>query len=201
MKTIVLCCCLCLWLAVFSGGTALMLRYENIAGSTGDAPAVWPAASRIERTPGRATLIMLAHPKCPCTLVSIEAFSALLAENTDRVTAHVLFLKPERAGADWTQTSLWRAAAAIPGASVSCDDTGAEAARFGSETSGDVLLYDAHGHLTFHGGLTAARGRTGPSLGQNALGALLAGIRPTQSTTPVFGCPLNSPQSCPTSIR
>ena len=137
-----------------------MHRYDNTPGSAGQAPAGWPAASRIQRTPGQATLVMVAHPKCPCTRATLEELTALMAQSTGKVTAHVLFFKPADAGDEWAQTALWRTAAAIPGVTVSADAGGVEAKRFGGETSGDTFLYNADGRLAFHGGITAARRRS-----------------------------------------
>ena len=55
----------------------------------------------------------------------------------------------------------WRSAAAIPGVTVHVDHDGGEARRFGAETSGFVVLYDAHGELLFAGGITTGRGQAG----------------------------------------
>jgi hypothetical protein len=197
MKTGFLLLCGGLWLALLGTGTALMLRYESTPGASGQAPVEWPVASQLRRTPGEATLIMLAHPKCPCTGASLDELAALMAENRGHVTAHVLFLKPENAQDDWTKTTLWRTATAIPGVTVSTDHAGVEAARFGGETSGDVLLYDAQGRLAFHGGITVARGHVGGNAGHTALAALLAGNPTSQTHTPVFGCPLTASRQCP----
>jgi hypothetical protein len=182
-----------LWLALLGVGMGAILRYEFTAGAAGQAPAQWPVASVVHREPGQATLIMFAHPKCPCTRASVEELAELLAENSGPLTAHVLFLKAVNTGDDWTQTSLWRTAAAIPGVKVSLDERGAEAARFGSETSGDVVLYNAAGRLAFHGGITAARGHFGANAGRNAVSTLLAGTPAPQTRTPVFGCSLLNP--------
>ncbi len=182
-----------LWFALLGGGSALLARYESTAGPAGPAPAEWPEASPLRRAPGMATLVMVAHPQCPCTRASIEELAALLAEGAGRVTAHVVFLQPENGGADWTQGASWQAAAALPGVTVSADAAGAEAGRFGGETSGDVLLYDARGRLIFHGGITAARGRAGANAGRSTLTDLLAGHPTLRTRTPVFGCPLTTP--------
>ena len=53
------------------------------------------------------------------------------------------------------------------------DDDGAEARRFGAETSGQTLLYDEHGALLFSGGITGARGHAGDNAGRASLVALL----------------------------
>jgi len=175
-----------------------MTRYDYTAGAAGQAPALWPTASGIQRAARGATLVMVAHPKCPCTRASLDELAALMAENHGTVTARVLFFRPEGTADDWAQTALWQAASAIPGVTVSSDVAGAEAKRFGGETSGDVLLYDAGGRLAFHGGVTATRGQAGTNAGQTALAALLHGTDPAQTRTPVFGCPLTTKAiSCP----
>jgi len=179
-------------------GVAALIHYDYTPGSAGLTPATWPAASHISRAAGQATLVVVAHPKCPCTRATLQELAALMAERRGAVTARVLFFKPAGAPDDWAHTDSWRTAAAIPGVTVSCDEAGAEAQRFGGETSGDTFLYDATGRLTFHGGITAARGMAGENAGHTALADLLAGQRTPQSRTPVFGCPVTAlDTTCP----
>jgi len=116
-----------------------------------------------------------------------------------KVAATVLFVKPEGFDEGWEHTDLWQEAARIPGVSVVSDE-GGEAARFGAFTSGQALLYDSNGNLLFSGGITSARGHEGDNNGVNAIQSLVAsagadaGPR-AESTTPVFGCPLQDPGS------
>jgi hypothetical protein len=180
-----------LWLGLIAAGMGLMMAYENTAGVSGSTPEEWPRASGLERTPDRATLVMAAHPKCPCTRATIEQLALAMAQSGGRVTAHVLFFRPKGASEDWSRTDLWKAAAAIPGVVVSSDEASREAARFGGETSGGIHLYDAAGRLIFRGGLTAARGQAGESDGLAALSALLAGRTSPLTRTPIFGCALD----------
>jgi hypothetical protein len=91
---------------------------------------------------------------------------------------------------DWERTDLWRQAAAIPGATVTRDDDGHEAALFRAETSGQTFLYASDGDLLFTGGTTGARGHAGDNAGRAALLALLRREAPDRRATPVFGCPL-----------
>ena len=70
------------------------------------------------------------------------------------------------------------------------DDDGAEARRFGVETSGQTLLYDARGALIFSGGITGSRGHAGENAGAAALAALLTRGAAAQRGADVFGCPL-----------
>src|SRR5882672_12720150 len=130
----------------------MILNYQNVSGSIGIAPEHWPAEAQITLDSKHDTLVMFAHPQCPCTRASMEELNRLLAQSEGRVTARVVFLKPGKFSDDWTKTDLWRSAAAIPGVTVHEDLDGAQARLFGAETSGDVLLYDIHGQLLFKGG-------------------------------------------------
>ena len=78
----------------------------------------------------------------------------------------------------------------LPGASIVRDDEGAEAHRFGVETSGQTLLYDRSGALVFSGGITGSRGHAGENAGELALISLLTNGRSDRRATSVFGCPL-----------
>jgi hypothetical protein len=71
------------------------------------------------------------------------------------------------------------------------DPGGREATRFGADTSGATLLYDAAGRLAFAGGLTMSRGHEGNSFGEERIVALLTGTTPDRNDSPVFGCPIH----------
>jgi hypothetical protein len=154
------------------------------------APLTWPEASRLERDRSQPVLVMFIHPHCSCSRASLGELERLIAECQGRFRAHLLFIQPDGTPAGWADTDLWRRAAAIPGANVSLDAAGAEARRFGSETSGHVVLYAPDGRLLFHGGITIARGHEGDSPGRAALRSLLRGEDTTPALVPVFGCAL-----------
>jgi hypothetical protein len=179
-----------LWLFAISTGMGFLWNYESIPGAAAAAPAQWPADSRIKRAPERATLVMLAHPQCPCTRASMSELARLMTQAQGRVTAYVLFVKPSGFPADWVQTDLLTSAAAIPGVHVVPDDDGAEARRFHAATSGQTMLYDTQGRLLFSGGITRARGHAGDNAGRAAIVSLLTTAEAEQQATPVFGCPL-----------
>lgn len=183
-----------LWLAAVAAGMAALMDYSSQPGPAAAAPAEWPSDSRLERDSSRPTLVMLAHPRCDCTRASVAELAELLARASHKPRVHVVFVKPGTVGANWEQTSLWRAAAAIPGVTLLRDDDGLEARRFQVQTSGQILLYDAHGRLIYAGGTTAARGKGGENAGRTAiLAALDTAHHPHSSSEPVYGCALFGP--------
>ena len=111
------------------------------------------------------------------------------------VNANVVFVKPAGFDEAWEQSDLWRSAMAIPGVTVTEDENGVEARRFGSETSGQVELYSATGALLFSGGITGSRGHSGDNDGRTAILSLLTTGRAAKTETPVFGCPLHNAPS------
>lgn len=187
-----------LWLLMVCTGIGFLRNYESTPGVAAAAPAAWPADSRIARAPALATLVMLAHPRCPCTRASIGELARLMAQAEGRVKAYVLFVRPSNFSDEWAQTDLSASAAAIPGVSVVRDDEGIEAGRFHAATSGQTMLYDAQGRLLFSGGITSARGHAGDNEGRTAIVSLLNADKAAQKQTPVFGCPLFAQTECPT---
>ena len=185
--------CTCLWMLAIVSGLCYMANYDATPGTVAVNPSVWPAGTSITRDSQKFTLIMAAHPRCPCTRVSIDELAKILERTSTGVNVQILFFKPR--GADWAPTGIWRQAAAIPGASTVWDEDGVEAARFGAHTSGHTLLFDHHGTLLFSGGLTRSRGHAGPSIGNRAVASWLTPNETGAGTSLVFGCALNDLQS------
>jgi hypothetical protein len=183
----------CLWMGSIVVGMAVLMDYSSQPGIAAAAPTAWPADTRLTRDPDRPTLVMLAHPRCDCSKASVSELAELLARARHRPRVYVVFVKPGGAAAEWEQTSLWKSAAAIPGVTVLRDDLGVEARRFHVQTSGQVLLYDAHGALIYAGGTTAARGKTGDNFGRAAILAALDEGHPHSPSSPVYGCSLFGP--------
>lgn len=181
------------WTLALVFGFLALLRYEGISGKVADSPQEWPRKSKIIPTPGNLTLVMVAHPRCPCTHASIVELRRVLECSKRPVDVRILFYKAR--GADWPPTDLWRQAAAIAGACVAWDEDGTEAAKFGACTSGHALLFDGDGKLLFSGGITSSRGHVGPSKGNLSLAAWLTPGGSGHGTALVFGCSLIDPQS------
>ncbi len=171
---------------------AWMVRFESSPGEPARAPANWPAQSRVVRG-GGYTLVMSAHPRCPCTRASLDELAIVMAASGNKMTARVLFFVPEDAPPEWWETDLWHKAAAIPAVTPVMDRGGTLQRVFGAETSGSVAVYDAAGRLQFNGGLTAARGQRGENPGRLSLISLIE-TGEAARMTPVFGCPLRTPK-------
>jgi hypothetical protein len=181
------------WIAGVGAGSKFLWDYQTTPGEPGAPPHRWPADSRIERLPGRATLLLVTHPQCPCSRATVDELSDLMGQVGARATVHVLMYKPREFPAGWERTDLWTSAARIPGVSVRTDEDGEEAARFGAATSGQALLYDAEGLLQFSGGITMVRGHRGKSAGYERIVALANGRPADAATSPVFGCAMHTP--------
>ena len=125
------------------------------------------------RADDRPTLVFLAHPQCDCTRATLGELAEVLARTSQPPKTYVLFLRPTLFDAGWEQTALWQTARSLPNVTVLRDDDGAEAKRFGAETSGQTLLYDERGTLAFSGGITGSRAHAGDNAGRASLLALI----------------------------
>ncbi len=182
-----------LWAAAAVAGFAAVWRYKSTPGAPEQAPASWPAAASAMLAADRPTLVLFAHPRCPCTRASLAELARLTARLEQPVRTHIVFVHPVGVQTDWLDTDLVQSARAIPGAEIT-DDHGEVLTRmFGSTTSGHARLYGPDGELWFSGGLTEARGHEGRSVGQESLVALINGRQAVARTTPTFGCHLQTP--------
>ncbi len=184
------------WLVVLVGGMALFMSYENRAGIGAEAPGEWPIASRIPKPTDRSTLIVLAHPHCPCTRATINELARLMTGVGDRLAVYVVFIKPAGLEQGWEQSDIWTSATEIPGVKVVSDNQGRESELFGASTSGQSLLYDKNGKLLFSGGITIGRGAQGDSAGAAAIVSLVSEETEAVRVTSVFGCPLFNEAYC-----
>jgi hypothetical protein len=185
------------WLLVAGAGAWALMNYESTPTSAAETPSQWPAASQIKRDSGQPTLLMFAHPHCPCSRASVGELNRLLTRCQNPVAVHVIFIQPEGVPADWTETSLRKSAEAIHDVKVQLDPDGEEARRFGAESSCYVALYGENGKLLFSGGITDARGHAGDNTGENVVVALINNLHVELKHTPVFGCSLQD--QCSTS--
>ena len=178
------------WIVVVGGVMAAMIDYSYAPGKVGATPDQWPQQSKILRDPLQPTLIMFAHPHCPCTRSTLGELELLMARCHGKFNAQVWFIQPPGVPSDWMNTDLVRTASAIPGVTIHADVDCREAQLFQAETSGQTMLYDPSGNLLFKGGITLARGHSGDNPGRTGLVNLLEDTTQTKIQTPVFGCDL-----------
>jgi hypothetical protein len=176
------------WAAGVSGGVWFLWSYANRPGPSGPASIAWPRESSLRLDPARPTLLIFIHPHCPCSRASVDELDTLLARTAVRPSTMAVFVRPAGTEPGWERKGLWSKAAAIPGVEAAVDPEGAEARRFGVQTSGHVLLFGPDGALRFSGGITSARGHAGDNAGLSQVLDRLRNAALPGSTTPVFGC-------------
>lgn len=178
------------WAICVSVGVVALVRFDLRAGVAIAPLTDWPADSRLPRNPQGPTLLLFAHPHCPCTRASLSELKRILAKSESPLQSLVVFIQPDGTSDEWAWSSLWNAANAIPGVTCVADAGLRETSIFRAETSGQVLLYDSAGRLRYSGGVTIARGHEGTNPGSSTISATLAGRPAPLSGAPVFGCPL-----------
>ena len=198
-KQAVIVAALAVWIPAVAFGINVLWKYSTTPGNPGAPPLNWPARVPIERTKGRANLVMFAHPQCECSRATVGELAIIMAHAQGQLDADVFFYLPAGEKSAWARTDLWQSASAIPGVRVHEDPNAAEARTFGAFTSGQTLLYDSAGRLLFKGGITGFRGHSGDNAGRGAILALLRNEATQQNpaahnslpvTTPVLGCGL-----------
>jgi hypothetical protein len=168
------------WLALVCVCLHDVFAYETAAGPRGTSPATWPAGSLLARDASGFTVVMFVHPECACSRASLAELAAFAAV-TPPPRVIVAFASATPAGDNWDRAHAFARV---------LDPGGAEARRFGAETSGHVVVYDAAGELRYSGGITGSRGHAGDNIGRRTALAVLAGDRARDVTHTVFGCGL-----------
>ena len=169
----------------------LFLAQEEFTPVKASLPVrLFPRKSAVRLVSDKLTLVLFAHPRCPCTRASLHELDGLLAETQNRVSVTVVFTVPDGVPPDWEQGDLWNSATSIPGVRVIRDQGGREAHQFEVQGSGHVLLYAPSGKLLFSGGITASRGHEGNNMGRSAIVSFVLNGHAPVSHAPVFGCSL-----------
>jgi hypothetical protein len=180
---------LAIWVIAVGFGQLKLLDYSNTPSLGAAPPTRWPESSTLVQHPGRLTVVMLAHPQCPCTRASIGELAIAAAQAAGRLDIYVVFLESP---AFELESDLWRSALEIPNTKVIADPDGIEIQRFGVKASGHTLVYDTAGLLAFSGGVVSARGHAGANRGREAIVELALHDRSSVKSSPVFGCALQT---------
>ena len=177
-------------------GLALLWKYANTPGFSGQAPPNWPTATGLKLSPADDTLVMFVHPQCPCSQASVGELEKIVAR-APNATYYVVVYKPSGTSAAWEHTSLIESTAKVPDVQIVIDRDGGELRRFHAGTSGATYLYDSSGKLLFSGGITGSRGHAGDNDGATAIVDLLTTGHAAIDHTPVFGCSLGNASNDP----
>ena len=183
------------WISALVGSSAALAAAMGRPGEQAEAPSslsqVLLEGRAIAVRSDTPTLIITAHPLCPCTratLSSIETYAPSLA---------ITIVSAGPTAGDPEAEHALRSWAARHNAGFVSDRDGSLARTLGAYTSGYAALYDAAGVLRFSGGLTPARGHAGRCDGLAELERVIT--EPIDGTpagptshrpirAPVFGC-------------
>ena len=113
------------WAIAVALGFGMLARYKNGTGAQGTAPARWPDVTRIARGE-KLSLVVFAHPYCPCTRASLSQLREILSSAGDGIRATVVFLEPDGDAEAVRGSRLWSSAASIPGVQLLLDETGGQ---------------------------------------------------------------------------
>jgi hypothetical protein len=179
------------WASAVAIGLWLLYGYSMTPGAAARAPERWPDASGVTRAAEGYTLVLVAHPRCPCTRATLGELARLMTKLEGRLVARVLFVEPAGAAAGFGKTDLVESARRIPGVDVLVDRGGVEAAHFGAKTSGQVMLYSSRGNLEFRGGITGARAHEGDNAGSQRISAIVTSGGAERDESAVYGCEID----------
>lgn len=181
------------WACSAAAGLLIIIHHKSTPGPAGHTVEWLPAGIGVPLNPDHPTLLLFLHPRCPCSLATLDGFARIMESCRGRVAGAVYCYRPADVGDEWAMTRSWRDAGEIPGLQVTIDVGGRVAHRIGVVTSGHVVLFSPNGQLLFSGGITPTRGHSGENHGHDSVVALLNGTIPACQQTPVFGCPLVNP--------
>ena len=85
------------WLGGVLAGSAYLAHYSSTPSDPGKAPSRWPADASLALDGERPTLVLFAHPRCPCTRATLAELSKLLARCPHRARVQVVFYRPAEA--------------------------------------------------------------------------------------------------------
>jgi hypothetical protein len=164
------------WVFLLIGGLIVVAEHQYQPGASGSIPT-FCEDSRFRLRP-----VMFIHPHCPCTPAALHNFEELLAQTDTRGILYMV--------SDETNSPNFLLASKQLHIEVLQDRDGVEARKFGAETSGHVFLFGRDARLLFEGGITDGRGRSGDSLGKQAVIDRILGRASKMLSLPVFGCSL-----------
>ena len=190
------------WAVVVGVGVFALARHDLTPGFAAPSTVASYVLKASEIGEGKKSLVMFVHPKCPCSVASLEELRQLMTQYGSELNATVVMFH-SAGDVDGSRSATWASAHQIPGVEVRADLDGTLAKQCGAQTSGQVFLYDQSGILLFDGGITGARGHVGDNNSLDTLTTIVSQERSSPTAlarTPVFGCPIYS-ESLPPHAR
>ena len=177
-----------LWLGLILSWLGLLTEHQFRPGNAAPFNQGWPQASRLHPRPDTLTVVLFAHPECPClsaTLTEMERLQTLVRE-----PFQLFVVFEDNPAFDLSRSRNFRRVSSWKNAIVVHDADNHEVALFGAQTSGQVFIFDKDRRLLFSGGITGSRAHEGDN--QNLERAVAAGRSHASKAafTPVYGCSL-----------
>lgn len=170
------------WLGAVAWGVHATMSYESTPGKSAQTPRV-----RLASHDSKWTIVMVAHPLCPCTAASLKALKAVVAEHRATVECKVVFVG-ERPKVVSQNMDL---AGQVGASSVKWVSEEDAAESYGAFTSGQTFVFGPKGELAFSGGITPGRGVDQPQFAVKLFRSLISGQAPAGSV-PTYGCGLQT---------
>jgi len=176
------------WIVLIGIGMVKVGGWIGTPGRSGPVRDHWPLGTTLVQRSGRPTLILFAHPMCPCLKATRTELERVLLEIPTPLDLVIEVFSPAEGGFTWSPETL---CGSLKHPRLILDPDGSDALRFGVRISGHVLLYGEEGGLIFSGGITSGRGEVGPNPAMDALRCCLLGKSNAVTVWPVFGCPIH----------
>lgn len=182
-------------------GLALLAWHQNTPGE----PVRPPGESAVERAVAMLppadlktylaadtpfTLILLAHPRCPCTRATLHELQRLIPRLEGKASLRTYFVIPTGKDDSFAAGDNLELARSLPGMQITLAPSAEITDKLGAGTSGQVLVLNHGGQLKFSGGITAGRGHEGTNPGAESVRRLVETGETSLPSTPVYGCSL-----------
>src|SRR3954468_15265693 len=94
------------WLVAIGFGMRTLAAYTYTPGSPAQASAYWPAQTQLAHDLSRPTLVLFAHPQCPCSRAAVSELARLMTSTHGALDARVMVLHPAGTPSGWEHTDL-----------------------------------------------------------------------------------------------
>lgn len=179
-----------IWMVFLGFGSWYLWSYENTPGATAHFSSHIPARHNVALDAERPTIIVFAHPHCPCSRASISELTKSLSQFQNKFRTKVYFYIPPGKDIQWAHSSLWEKTQRLPDTEVFIDPDGKIARAFEAKISGETFVLSPQDKILYHGGMTASRGHEGESAGSRGLADIARRGVASVVESPVFGCSL-----------